>query len=203
MNGLKLYGGRSGTSLRCHWALAEAGVEYESAVLNMKEGEHKKEPFLKINPNGQIPALLDGDFALFESLAINHYIAEKFKPELLGTTLQDKALVLQWSVWSGVNLHHQLGNLVRYRWSGVKDENVMEEARKGLGRFMPVLEKALEGKKFLVGDKFSLAEINICAIMTYNAAGDFEMAPYKNVTAWMSAMLERPAFKAAKEEKKV
>ncbi len=202
MDVLKLYGGRMGTSLRCHWALAEAGVQYESVSLNMKEGEHKKEDFLKINPNGQVPAFMDGNFALFESLAINDYIAEKFQPELTGANPQEKALVMQWSVWSGVNLHRFLTQLISYRWTGAKDEKVMAEAKSGLDRFMPVLDKALEGKSFLVGEKLTLADINVAAVLTYNGSNDYDMSPYTNVEVWMNAMFARPAFKAAKEEPK-
>jgi len=202
MTALKLYGGRYGSSLRCHWALNEAGAEYETVALNMKEGEHKKPEFLAVNPNGQVPAMVDGEFKLFESLAINDYVAEKFMPGLTGSNAEEKALVLQWSIWSGVNLHHNFNKLISYRWTGMKDEKVMAEAKMALDRFMPVLEKALEGKSFLVGERFSLADINVCAILTYNKENDYDMTAYKNVIAWMNALMSRPAFKNATEEKK-
>lgn len=202
MSTIQLYGGRMGSSLRCHWAFAEAGVEYENLHVNMREGEHKKEPFLKLNPNGQVPVLLDGDFVLSESIAINDYIAEKYKPELVGTTPEEKALVLQWSLWSGFNLQRYFNQLIGFRWTGVKDERVIEEGRKGLERFMPVLDQALNGVQFLVGNRFTLADINVCAVLTYNDQGDFDMASYPHVQQWMQAMYARPAFVLAKGEEK-
>lgn len=200
MNRLKLYGGRMGSSLRCHWAFAEAGVDYDNLHVNMREGEHKKEPFIGLNPNGQVPVLIDGDFVLTESIAINDYIAEKFKPILTGTTPTEKALVLQWSLWSGFNLQRYFNQLVGYRWTGVKDEKTIEEGKKGLDRFMPVLNKALKGKKFLVGDDLTLADINVCSVFTYNAQGDYDMSAYPHVNEWTEAMFKRSAYKTARAE---
>ena len=202
MNRLKLYGGRTGSSLRCHWAFIEAGVEYENLPLNMREREHKQEPFLKLNPNGQVPVLIDGDFVLTESIAINDYVAEKFMPALLGTNPEEKALVLQWSLWGGFNLQRYFGQLVNYRWTGVRDERTIEEGRKGLDRFIPVLDGALKGKKFLVGEKFTLADINVFSVLTYNASNDYDLSGFKHLTAWMEAMAGRPGYKTARAEQK-
>ncbi len=197
---LKLYGGRMGSSLRCHWTLEEAGAEYESVPVNMKEREHKQPKFLKLNPNGQVPVLIDGDFVLTESIAINHYIAEKFKPSLAGSTPVEKALVLQWGLWSGFNLQRYFGMLTRHHWTGVKDEKTMAEAKENLDRFIAVLEGALKEKGFLVGDHFTLADINASSVFTYNDRGDYDMSPYENTRKWLTSLRKRPSFKAARAE---
>ncbi len=95
MPSIKLYGPRSGSAVRCHWTLAEAGVTYEAIHVDMQSDERRREPFLSMNPSGQIPVLKVDDFVLAESLAINNYIAEKYKPELLGDSDEEKALVWQ------------------------------------------------------------------------------------------------------------
>jgi glutathione S-transferase len=101
---LTIYGTKRSSAYRCHWLLAELGVEYETKAVDILGGENKSEAFLKMNPNGKVPVLVDGDFTLFESFAINAYLAEKHRPELLGTSLEQHALVYQWNAWVLANL---------------------------------------------------------------------------------------------------
>ena len=64
------------SSGRCFWCLEEVQADYEAKAINFKDKEHKSEAFLKINPNGKVPALTDGDFSIWESTAINYYLAD-------------------------------------------------------------------------------------------------------------------------------
>ena len=89
---IMLYGSVRSSAARCYWCLEEIGVAYKGVPVDMKANEHKSENFLKINPNGKVPALVDDQIQLFESMAINFYLAEKYKPSLLGSSIAEKAL---------------------------------------------------------------------------------------------------------------
>ena len=80
---ITLYGSARSSAGRCLWCLEETGVAYENKNVDMRTKEHQSEAFLKINPNGKVPAMVDGETKLFESMAINFYLADKYKPELL------------------------------------------------------------------------------------------------------------------------
>jgi glutathione S-transferase len=97
---ITLYGSPKSSAGRCYWTLEEAGVPYTLKEVDMKNKEHKSPEFLKINPMGKVPAMVDGDVTLFESMAINFYIADTYKKELLGSTPGERGLAHQWSFWA-------------------------------------------------------------------------------------------------------
>src|SRR5580765_1002689 len=80
---LTLYHSAQSRSVRPRWLLEEAGAPYALVRLSLQAGDHKKPEFLKINPNGAVPALVDGDVALFESAAICQYLADRFPEKRL------------------------------------------------------------------------------------------------------------------------
>ena len=96
---IKLYGQTRSRANRCLWALEEIGVPYELVPIDTNKGENDKPEFLAINPNGRIPALVDGDLKLFESMAINLYLARKYGKDLWPSTEAGEAHALQWSFW--------------------------------------------------------------------------------------------------------
>jgi glutathione S-transferase len=100
---IKIYGSKKGSAARCLWMLEEVGITYEQIELNMKEKEQKQAWYVKLNPNGKVPTLVDGEFVLWESYAINAYLAERYKPELLGSTIEERSLVNQWTYWGGAS----------------------------------------------------------------------------------------------------
>src|SRR5262249_40551133 len=98
------YGATMGSSARTHWMLEEVGAPYEVKQVNLRDPALRSEDMAKVNPGGKIPCLADGDFKLFESMAINFYLAEKYKPELLPQDAAGRALAYQWSFWAITNL---------------------------------------------------------------------------------------------------
>ena len=89
---IKLYGPARSSAGRCFWLLEELNVPYENIKVDLMNKEHKADWFLKINPNGKVPALVDEDVTLFESMAINYYLTEKYKPEFMGKPLRKKPI---------------------------------------------------------------------------------------------------------------
>ena len=98
MANLKIYGISGSRALRSLWAIEETGVEYEHIPTTYMD-DSKSSEYLAINPNGKIPALVDGDLILFESMAINLYLAKQYAPSLYLERPDLEAQLFQWSVW--------------------------------------------------------------------------------------------------------
>jgi glutathione S-transferase len=194
---IKIYGSPRTSAGRCYWALEEAGVAYETQAVDMKNKEHKSPEFLKINPNGKVPALRDGDVILFESMAINTYIAEAYKKELLGSTASEKALVQQWSFWASSELQAPLIEIFIQKVfmpDEKRDQKVIDDNWAKLPNLFQILNTILTGKKYLVGERFTLADLNTMSVATISSAIGFDLKPYPNVNTWLSAISDRPAY---------
>lgn len=194
---IKLYGPARSSAGRCLWLLEELGVQYENVHLDLMKKEHKQDWFLAINPNGKVPALTDGDITLFESLAINYYLTEKYQPNFSGKTLKEKAITQQWSYWAATEVQGPIIDIFIQKIfvpEGKKDFKLIEENEKLLPDLFSVLDKSLAGKKFLNGDEFTLADLNVASVVSIAHPIGFNMTPYSNINAWMSAITERPSF---------
>jgi glutathione S-transferase len=197
---IKIYGPKLSSAFRNHWMMAELGQEYEHVPMDMKARDHKKPEFLEMNPTGQVPVMVDGEVVLFESMAINEYLGLKFKPEILGEGIVDKANALKWSIWTYLNVHKHFG-MIAYQtlWSPEKDQSAIDKASVEVVPFLTILDKHLEGKTFLLGDKFSVADINAGVIIGYGAMCGFDLSPYPNLAKWYETITSRPAYLKASQ----
>ncbi len=193
---ITLYGSVRSSAARCFWCLEEIGVPYKVVPVDMKTNEHKSDNFLKINPNGKIPAMVDDQIQLFESMAINFYLAEKYKPSLLGTSLAEKALSYQWSFWATDFQNPVIEVYIQKAFvpADKKDQKVIDENMKQLPGFFSVLEQTLQGRKFLSGVNFTMADLHVCSVAQLAPLIEFDLAPYPNVAMWMKAINERSAY---------
>lgn len=186
---IKIYGSKMTSAFRCHVLLKEIGVEWEEVPVDMSKGEHKSAEYLKLNPNGKVPCMVDGDFVLWESMAINKYLAKKYKPELLCDTIENMALIDQWSYWSIVHVQ-------RYLFEMLMDSRP-ETREKGLTAIAPmhqVLDDHLAGKQFILGDTFTLADINVGTVIVVNRLIKNDISGFPNMVAWLDRLFARPCF---------
>lgn len=194
---ITLYGSPRSSAGRCLWMLEEANVPYTLKEIDMRNKEHKSVEFLKINPNGKVPAMVDGELTLFESMAINFYIAETYKKEFLGSTPAEKGLVHQWSFWASSELQSPIIEVFIQKVfmpDDKRDNNVIEENLKKLPDLFKILDSTLSGKKYLVGNQFTLADLNTASVASIASAIGFDMKAYPHVSTWISAMTDRPAY---------
>lgn len=192
-----LYGSPKSSSGRVYWLLEELGLPYEAVKLNMREKEHKNENYLKLNPNGKVPCLKDGEFVIWESIAINHYLADKYSPSLLGLTPENRGLIQQWSVWSIVELQKPLIDIFIQKIfvpEDKRDHNLIEKAEKICLTLLSILNSALLGKEYIVGQVFSLADLNLASVVHITSAIQMDISTYKNIQIWLARLTERPAF---------
>lgn len=193
---LTIYGSPKSSSGRCFWCLEEAGVEYTAKPIDFRAGDHKSESFLQVNPNGKVPALTDGDFTIWESLAINNYIADAYKPELLGSSAQERGLVSQWSIWSVADLQvPMIQAFIQLVFVPEERRNaeVIKAAFEKLPAMLNTLENALEGKEYLVANRFTLADLNTAFVVAICDDIKFDLAEYGNINQWRERIAQREA----------
>ena len=195
----KLYGISSSRALRAIWGIEETGIDYEHVPTTY--GPDSKSPeYLAVNPNGRIPALVDGDLTLFESVAINLYLAKRYGGSLYPSNAADEARAWQWSVWvmSEIEpLQMQIAIQKLFVAKDKRDAGVIEAATQGLQRPLKVLDAALEGRDWLVGGTFCVADLNVAAVMQVMKMINFDLSAHANVQRWAEACYARPALARA------
>jgi glutathione S-transferase len=207
---LKLYGVLRSRASRNYWLLGEYGQAFEHVPImqayrlpNPDAADapvHTRSPsFLAVNPNGQIPSLVDGDLVLHESLGINLYLARKLGGSLGPASTAEEGQMIQWSLWAATSaephtiqvLYHRVGKPPAER-----DPAIANAAVEALRAPFAVLDSALAKTGFIVGSRFTAADINVAEVIRYAMPAPelFEGAP--RVMAWLAACHARPAYKA-------
>ncbi len=201
---IKIYGGSRSSGGRCFLTLEECGVKYEPMSVNMREKQHKSADFLKLNPNGKIPVLTDGEYVIWESIAINRYLAEKYKPELLGSTIEERGHVEQWSVWSMVELQPSLVDLLIqmvFVPEANRDQALIAKCHTRIPERLAVLDGHLRNREFMVSNYFSLADINAASVANIGLSLQMDYSAYPNILQWLGHLNKRPSFKKVAERK--
>ena len=202
MNKPKLYGISGSRALRAIWGIEEVGIDYEHVPVNFGS-DSKEAAYLAVNPNGRIPALVDGDLTLFESMAINLYLAKKYGKDLYPQDAMNEAKAWQWSVW-GISeiepLQMQIVIQMLFMPEEKRDMKTVERARKGLQRPFKVLDAALADRNFLLGDAFSVADLNVASVMLLLKNIKVDYAEYSNMDRWAKACYARPALARARSK---
>lgn len=199
---LKVYGVANSRAHRTLWMLEELGVEYEHVKTNFATRETRTPEYLAVNPNGHIPALEDGDTILWESMAINLYLAKKFAGPLSPSSLADEGHALKWSVWAMTEVEPLLVTGLRHsvmlppeQRDPAKRAAVVSSLNAPLG----VLAAALEGRDSLLGGDFSVADLNVSSVLTWAPIVGVEIARYGAVGPWFERCVGRPAFTRAQQ----
>ena len=199
MAGLKIYGVARTRAFRALWIAEELQLAYEHVPVEIGEAGARGPEFLALNPNGRLPIIVDGEFVLPESLAITLYLAKKYA---LGTlypaALEDEARLWQWSFWAvaevdrGVNI-----------WSlhairlppDERDAALRNEALEVLAAPFKVLDTAVSQNPYLLGPDFTVADLNVAAVI--NRTVDMDLSPWPHLKDWLMRCLERPAARKA------
>lgn len=179
---------------RCIWLMEELGLPHEIIRLNMQDKEHKGEAYLALNPNGKVPTLIDGEYVIWESTAINVYLGEKYGPEMLGSGAEERGLVAQWSFWSHGELHAAIEPLIMKKFGDGLETEITKQAPTEIAKRFAILDKALEGKEYLVAGRFTVADINVATAVGSHAWLDLDISSFKNIGAWLARVEGRPAF---------
>ena len=193
-----IYGLSGSRAIRSLWAIEETGIEYTHVPTHFFN-DSKTPEYLAINPNGRIPALVDGDTMLFESMAINLYLTGRYAPQLHPGNDLDLAKTMQWSVWAISEIEPlQMQIVVQKFFSGGNpDQSIIDNAGKQLDRPLLVLDTHLATTNYLLGDEFSVADLNLAGVMLLLQMVDFDLSPYGKVSSWLNQCYNRDALKRA------
>jgi glutathione S-transferase len=201
---MKLYNaGLSPNALRVRVVANELGIELELIEVNLRDAAAKREALLPVNPNTKVPVLVDGDFVLWESRAINGYLAS-LRPEagLYPAEPKRRAVVDQWSYWQAIHLGPAMQRVSFERFikgrfgMGEPDEKAIEPQLKEAAQWLGVLDGALAGKDWVTG-QLSLADFAIATTFPYRDVAGISLAEHPNVAGWIARVEARPSWQAA------
>jgi glutathione S-transferase len=191
--------------------LAELGIPFDLVELNISVGETKKPEFLKINPNGKVPAIVHEGVAIWESSAITMYLGEVFGVDnkLYPAPGPKRGEAMKWIAWSNVTFAEPASRLFASLLpekqgdaetnsqekvtTEMKSAVAMEKAKADLADCLKILNGGLEGRSFLIGD-YSLADTHLQGIVGWIGSMDIDLTPFPNVTGWLKRCYERPAI---------
>jgi glutathione S-transferase len=188
-------------AIRNLWMAYELGIPFEHDQVGFGPEGCRSPAFLKINPNGHIPALSDDGVVVWESLAINLYLAKKAGGPLAPANVVEDGLMTMWGFWAvtEVEPHAALAlyNTTMYA-PEKRDPAVVARALEALKAPLEVLEQALvKGGGYLVGGRFTVADLNLIGVSFYLRATPQALAGKAAIRAWYEAGLARPAAKQA------
>ena len=188
---IKLYGQARSRASRALWMLEELGIAYEHVPVRPYT-ESRALDYLRINPNGHIPALEDDGFILWESLAINLYLAEKYaSAPMWPANMRDHARTYQWSLWAANEVEPRIVSIGRGLAKNPRDEVAVSAGLEQLAAAFRVLENELDGRGYLLGEEFTVADLTLAA--TIREPGEqgvagiaaIELAPFPRITRWL------------------
>ena len=210
MSQLKVYGTPMSRAARTLWMCRELGIPFEHVNVHFADGSAKTPEYLAINPNGRIPAIQDGDFTLYESMAINLYLARKHPGPLTPATLEDEARAWQWSFWVMTEVEKPLVTVLLQRLQlppGSAEEKYFRqrvpmdakkesEALAELPKPFGVLETELGETQWLGGDRFTVTDLNVASVMAWAPLANIDLSARRPASSsgWAVA---RPAPRSA------
>jgi glutathione S-transferase len=199
---LQLYGNPRSRATRCLWMLEEMGEPYELIETSTRADDLHSAEYLRLNPNARIPTLVDGNLVLWESMAINLYLAQKYEgpihcagPEVLG-------LAAQWSFWAVLEMEALLLDLLQHRAvlpEYARDASYAERDELLLRKPLGVLNDALAGREYLVGNSFTVADLNVASILVWGKMARLDMSTHPEATRWLDGCLARSAYRRLRD----
>ncbi|MFJ6322609.1 MULTISPECIES: glutathione S-transferase family protein [unclassified Rhizobium] len=208
---LTIYGVYRSRASRNYWMAEELGIAFKSVPVI--QGSRLANPlaadapintlspeFVAVNPMGMIPCIKDGDLILHESLAINLHLARKYGGPLAGKTVDEEGLMTMWTMWAANEVEPHSVAIVRIY------DNAQENSEQGkagiavacrsLKRPLAVLEKHLQNQEYLVGGRFTVADLNLAEVLRYAQTERELFDTHPAVKAWIERCQSRAAYKA-------
>jgi glutathione S-transferase len=192
---MKLFEFAPTRSIRVRWALQELGVDFEAVTVNLAAGEHRQPAFLKINPAGKVPALVDGNLVLTESVAIVLYLADKYpEKHLLPAGAELRAQLNRWLLFTATELEQPLWRITRHTNLYPEARRLPADvtiAREEFTAMAGVLQEHLKGRPYLVGDSVTVGDFVLA--YTLDWANEVRLLDgYPQLKAYMERMYARP-----------
>ena len=214
---LTIYGVYRSRASRNIWLAHEIGLPFKHVPVmqayRLRDADAPDAPlntrsaaFMKINPNGHIPSIDDDGLVLHESLAINLYLAKKYGGALGPQNIAEDGKMGMWALWAATEIEPSSIQILYHRVSyppAERDPNVAQAAIEALRTPLAVLERELAKNTFLIGERFTVADINVAEVVRYALPAPelFEAAP--SVRRWLETCHARPAYKRMMAEREL
>jgi glutathione S-transferase len=189
---------------RIHQSLAELGIPYEEKRVDLRAGDQKKPEFLALNPNGKVPTIVIDGTPMFESVAIQIALGERYGVEkglwpAPGSPEHLEALT--WIIWGQVTLTGAMfcymQNTRDYIPKELHHAGQAEQALKDTHHLLGLLNARLSERDYLTGARFTLADLDLASVLGWGLyVIKVDLAAYPKLAAWLGRINERPAIKA-------
>lgn len=196
---LTIYGSPRSRTMRVLWMAEELALDYTHVPLEFDDPCLKEPEFLALNPAGAVPVIDDAGFALAESLAINLYLARKYATgaceSICPQNLEQEASAVRWTLWAQGHLEPWLQ----------RDSHLTEltaatnvAASRAVRHSLETLDRALHDGSWLVGEEFTVADLNVASVLSPSRAMHADLAGFDAVSGWLARCYERPAARAVR-----
>jgi glutathione S-transferase len=201
---LKIYGAPHSRAFRVIWLANEIAIPYEHVpvTFGVPNAECKEPWYISLNPNGRVPTLDDDGFVLWESAAINLYLAEKYKNSLYPATPEGRGRMLQWTFFVANDVEPALITLFRNRIffpPEKRSETLADQAEETLRTSLAILEQQLTKTPFFGGDRWDMADFMVACVLYVLTRLRLDLTPYPKLHAWLIASINRPAALVARK----
>jgi glutathione S-transferase len=201
---LKIYGAPHSRAFRVIWLANEIGIPYEHVpvTFSVPNAQCKEPWYVALNPNGRVPTIDDDGFVMWESAAINLYLAEKYKNSLYPPTSQGRGRLLQWTFFVANDVEPALLTLFRNRIffpPEQRSETLANQAEETLRAKLSILEQQLVKTPYFGGDRWDLADFMVAGVLYVLTRLKLDLAAYPKLDAWLTASINRPAAQVARK----
>ena len=192
MSKLQIFGATRSRTMRTLWLADELGLDYEH-----RQKDESGLDYLAINPAGKVPSIDDDGLVLWESMAINMYLAKKHGGDLAPRDLAEEAVMLQWTFWAMTEVESAALTVLFNRVilpEAEQDAAAADKAEASLQKPLGILNDALEGREWLAADRFTVADLNVASVLSWVKLARIDVDAHANLTGWMDRCLGRPAL---------
>lgn len=201
---LNLYGQYKSRAFRVAWLCKESNIPYEhiDVTVNVANASAKEPWYGEINPNARVPSIGDDGVVMWESAAINLWLAEKYKSPLYPTDLKGKARMLQWAFYIANDVEPSMITVMQHRVMfppDKRDPALADEHDATLQPKLRILEEQLAKTKFFGGDRWDMADFMVASVLYSFTVMKYDLSKYPHLQKWLMDSVERPAAKEARK----
>jgi glutathione S-transferase len=201
---LKIYGAPHSRTFRVIWLANEIGIPYEHVpvTFSVPNAQCKEPWYVALNPNGLVPSIDDDGFVMWESAAINLYLAATYRSSLYPSTPQDLGRMLQWTFFANTEAEPALITLFRNRVfypPEQRNASLADQAEETLRTKLAILEQQLVKTPFFGGDRWDMADFMVACVLYVLTRLKLDLTAYPRLDAWLTASINRPAAVVARK----
>jgi glutathione S-transferase len=183
-------------ALRARWTLQELGVDFEAVSLDIRTGAQRRPEFLRLNPAGKLPVLVDGDYVLTESVAIVLYLGEKYPEKgLVPKDLRERAEVYRWLLFAATELEQPLWRIARNTQiypEAKRQPSDIPVASEEFRAMAAVLARHMEGREFVATDRVTVADFVTAYTLDWGNEAEL-LGDQPDLLRYVERMYARPA----------